>query len=174
MKCRSKIIYSRYKITTDGRVISMNYGNQGFEKELTPQKFNKYLGVNLLGKIHTVHRLVAEAFIPNPLNKPQVNHKDGNGHNNNVSNLEWCTPSENSIHAFRVLGVAPNKSNLGRFYGDSFRAVEVVQYSKEGKKIKTFDCARRAAHELKIGETAISNCLNGRTKTAGGFVWRYV
>jgi hypothetical protein len=76
------------------------------------------------------------------------------------------------IHAFRVLGIKPNASNKGNKYGKAFRAIPVIQYSQHGKRIKKFDCVRRAAHELGIGETNICNCISGRSKTAGRFIWK--
>lgn len=73
-----------------------------------------YLSVEVNGKSFSVHRLVAFAFIPNPLNKPQVNHIDGDIHNNSVDNLEWVTQSENSKHAIEVLKRKPSYGGRGR------------------------------------------------------------
>lgn len=162
-----------YVVSKDGIVVSLNYAKTGKARALKPLKIGKYLAVFVGGKHWLIHRMVAMAFIPNPDNKPQVNHKDGNKHNNRVDNLEWSTASENGLHAYRVLGIKNKKSNLGNFYGDGFRAVRIIQLTKDKVKIREFDCIRRAHHELGILETSISNCLNGRSKTAGGFIWEY-
>lgn len=78
-------------------------------REIKPYKRGKgYLCVELDKTPKAVHRLIAFAFIPNPENKPQINHKDGNKLNNSVDNLEWMTNKENSNHSFKVLGRKPS------------------------------------------------------------------
>ena len=101
--------YPDYQVTTWGRVFNKNTG-----KYVHQEVHHKgYLRVDLwkdgLRKHYKVHRLVAEAFIPNPHKKPQVNHIDGNNQNNSVTNLEWVTNSENCEKA-RELRVRANDS----------------------------------------------------------------
>ena len=81
-----------------------------------------YKEVILNGKMERVHRVVAEMFIPNTLNKKCVNHKDGNKLNNNVENLEWCTHSENTLHSF--------ENGLQKKIHNQYGNFEVKKYDK--------------------------------------------
>ena len=91
--------YEDYQVTSWGRIFSKK-SNIFLKPEIHDKGYLRVDLMNKNGKKHCkVHRLVAEAFIPNPQNKPQINHKDGNNQNNSVTNLEWVTNSENRKHA---------------------------------------------------------------------------
>lgn len=91
----------RYYISTLGRVISLCYRKPAV---LKPQPWgNGYLCVEINGKKQRIHRLVANAFLDNPDNKPVVHHRDGNKHNNSLANLEWTTHKENTQYYYKSL-----------------------------------------------------------------------
>lgn len=131
----------------------------------------KYLYVSLSkdNKTHTyrVHRLVAQTFIPNPENKPQVNHIDGNKSNNNVDNLEWCTNSENQIHAFK-LGLKPS------FIGSKNpNCKKINQYDLDGNFIKQWNSFYDIKRILNIDRSLIWRCCIGKFKQVHGYIWKY-
>ena len=113
---------------------------------------------NGVGKPIQVHRLVAMAFIPNPLDLPQVNHKDENRLNNRVENLEWCSAKYNGSY-----GKRPSKYMR-----------KVSQYTISGVKVATYESLADAAKAVGCHYTHISHCCaEGKGKTAKGFIWRY-
>lgn len=162
-----------YYITDTGDVYSRVAHNNYRIKKLKPF-FNKkkYLQVDLSGHTQRVHRLVAEAFIPNPDNKPQVNHKDGNKTNNCVDNLEWATNQENVLHSYRVLLRNPSLSQLGKFGKRSFRH-KTIEQIKDGCVIATYYGAEEAKRETGIDGSSIHKACHHKYKTAGGYQWRY-
>lgn len=118
-----------YQVSNQGNVrATIRRGTNGSNLKLRINVVGYYY-VNLFkngkGKNQLVHRLVTTAFLPNPLGKPQVNHKDGNKLNNNLDNLEWSTPKENTQHSLKVLGVRrchgennPKSCKIGVFEND--------------------------------------------------------
>ena len=148
---------SDYTITKNGEIINNRNG-----KKVKPQPNGKgYLRVSIGGKLQFVHRLVAEKYIPNPENKPYVNHKDGVRYHNNVENLEWVTPSENTKHAVEtgLLGLQKRRA--------------VRQYNLQGEWLMSFDSATEAARQTGAQQTKITDCCNGNRRTAGEYQWRY-
>lgn len=119
---------------------------------------------------YRVHRLVAQEFIPNPEGKAQVNHIDGNKENNSAENLEWSTCKENIIHSWKsgLSTVGENLRNNGKKYGK-----KVTQYNRNGEFIKEYESISEAARQLNMLNPSIVNCLKGRAKSAGGYIWKY-
>lgn len=107
--------YPRYSVSNFGRV--KNNNTDKVLKGYTDFKGYQRVCIHCRGegirKDLKVHRLVAEAFVPNPDNKPQVNHIDGNKQNNAASNLEFCTNQENQLHAYRVLDSTERRRKIG-------------------------------------------------------------
>lgn len=108
-----------------------------------------------------VHRIVAETYIDNPDNKPYVNHINGKRDDNNVENLEWVTPAENTQHAVAI-GLM-----------DNGRKRAVIQYSLDGEKMMTFESASEAARQTGGSQSKISMCCKRQRNTANDYQWRF-
>lgn len=167
--------FPNYYITDTGDVYSRNYNRTGRFKKLSPHKISiGYILVALHKRgvvcYKYVHRLVAEAFIPNPENKPQVNHINGVRNDNRVENLEWVTESENALHSFQKLGRRGCWSvEFNRVHPKS---KPVLQF-KDGKFVAEFKSTGAASRATGAPQGSICACCNKKRLSAGGFQWKY-
>ena len=112
-----------------------------------------------------VHRLVCEAFIPNPLGKGEVNHKDENSKNNNATNLEWVTSKENNTYGTRQERA---RKAIVEAQGRAVR-----QLSRDGELVAEYESLSAACNATGTHVPNIIKCAKGIYKTAGGYIWKY-
>lgn len=147
-----------YKISNLGNVYSVKRARnlKLLNSHHGYKRIRLYIG-SKAWKTYAVHRLVAEAFISNPHNLPEVNHKDENPSNNVASNLEWCDRIYNT--------------NYGKRTEKTYSAVEMISFDEI--VLREFRSQVEASKEMGIRQGSISNCCRGFAKTAGGYKWRY-
>ena len=138
-----------YAVTSCGKVYS--YKRKKFLKPKDNGTGYLYVGLIKDGKVknHLIHRLVAEAYLPNPNNLPQVDHIDNDKTHNYLNNLQWITNRDNS-----------RKSNNK----------PILQYSLDGEFIREWKCANDVGREV---QSNICQCLKGKYKSSYGYIWKY-
>lgn len=156
-----------YQVSNTGLV-----KNKKREKVLALEPSNCiYLRVHLwkngVGKHYLVHRLVAEAFIDNPNNLPQVNHKDEDKTNNNVDNLEWCTVEYNHNYGTVIERIKTTQQN------DKNKSKVILQYTLDGQFVAEYPSIKEASRQTGLDDGNISHCCRRKKKTLGGYIWRY-
>ena len=165
-----------YQVSNLGRVRSLDhYASNGkvdilYRGKIRKTKFlpNGYEVLLLKRKTFYVHRLVAQAFIPNPENKCEVNHLDENKKNNRVENLEWCTKKENQT--YNNLHVRVGLKGRGVMRNNK----PIAQFTLDGVEIARFVSAMQANKLTGVDFSGIRRVIRGEQKTAGGFVWTEV
>jgi hypothetical protein len=155
-----------YQVSNLGRIKSLNYNKKGVERIMKVCKDKKGyivcgLSKNKNLKTFKVHRLVASAFLSNPNNLPQINHKDEDKTNNRVENIEYCNNDYNRNYGTR------NKR------ASASCRKPILQFTKEDVFIRKWDGAIEVEKELGFDNSSITKCCKGKQKSAYGFVWMY-
>ena len=137
-----------------GKFLKLSLRKEGYYK-VNLNKNNKY-------ETMLVHRMVANAFLPNPRNLPQINHKDEDKKNNHVSNLEWCDAKYNTNYGTCIERMRNSKMK------------KVAQYDKNGNLIKIWESPTTAYRQANLSYASISSVCLGKRKTYKGYVWKYI
>lgn len=185
-----------YQVSDTGKVRSLKYHRGKMTKEMKLKKDKRgYLIIGLRKdnkkRFFGVHRLVAEAFLPNPDNKPEIDHiiPVSCGGTNEVSNLRWCTHKENSnnpltMDKLKLINKGIKRTDeqrkrlsnakKGKYTNtNNPNAKPVLQYDKDMNLIREWPCAIDAVNEIGCSPSMISMCCNGLRKTHKGFIWKY-
>lgn len=171
------IEYPRYSVSDNGRVKN-NSSNKIISQR---QATNGYMRVNVRAGTEkyekpitlSVHRLVAEYFLPKVDGKEYVNHKDCDKTNNFVSNLEWCTAKENSIHAYNSKSAYRDKCNSNIAKAQECCKKHIVAY-KDNIIIGEYESIKQASECLNISIKTIYNCLHNKHNNKNGYVFKEV
>jgi hypothetical protein len=162
IKSLPKLIYGRgdKPYISEGKILKQH------------ERKNQYLRVCLgIKKERTIHRLMAQIFIPNPENKPCVNHINGIKWDNRIENLEWCTYYENNMHCIKAL--RRKSGMLGVKGALHVQSKKVAQKTLNGELIKIWDSTMDIQRELGFFSPNIQANCNAKTKTSNGFIWEY-
>lgn len=176
-----------YKVSDDGKIWSCR-SNKFLKPKLSKAGYYRVsLSVNGECKICSIHRLVALAFIPNPMGKQTVNHKNEIKTDNRVKNLEWATNYEQNIHGTRIERVKAHTDYKSRNIDYKQVAAKhdyvalakrnmkpIKQIALDGKTIKIYESLGDASLAIGRSKSRISSCATGKRKSCGGYRWEYV
>lgn len=146
--------HSNHYMNLKGQILKPQIDCQTSYKKIRLCKDGKY-------KHHSIHRLVAEAFIPNPNNYPVINHINENRIDNRIENLEWCTQKYNCNHGTKNKRTAIKLSK------------PVIQYDLDGNYIRKWQSAMEIQRQLGYANTNINACCNNKIKRVYGYIWKY-
>lgn len=154
--------YEKYEVSSLGNARSYKKTLKSY-KQLKPIERKGYLRIYMSGKFHTLHKIIAEAFLKKPKGKEYVNHLDGVKTNNKVENLQWCNRSENMTHSYEI-----GLNKTGKEHSQS-KALNI--FDLEGKYITTLYGAKQWK-EFGLDQSSVNACIRGERKHYKGYTFK--